>query len=349
MEKNKTMLKIVLLLISMLITTTDCKGHKEKAESATQTEKENIVFSQVLFSKISDYQNPQIKSLEINYDKFTYFLKFVEDRTYLRYLVNGKLISDWKQISYNFNYNSSYEEAETKISILYNSNTDSGFLILPGYTEEYPVFNEYLFNSSEIRYSENLSTTDFKCLKSAGNKFVAVQQRKNVEFRVNDCILKKEIVDNLVDSFTSADLEKISKDDIVRNNNNSSPIDENLASSKISDNNIDDFIPLGMFTINTTVESITSEKEIRLKFNFYFQNEQEMNLKISTDNYEEAYCEGKYKLVKNKNIIEVKYDDEGICTDNVEESNFYIKKENSKILIKSKRFINQNWQELTKV
>lgn len=63
-----------------------------------------------------------------------------------------------------------------------------------------------------------------------------------------------------------------------------------------------------------------------------------MVLNISTGKAEEEYCEGRYKLSKNKNIIEAQYDDEGICTDTSEESNFYIKQQNSKIYIKSKRF-----------
>ena len=179
--------------------------------------------------------------------------------------------------------------------------------------------------------------------------YPSLQQRKYVEFKVNDCILKKEVVDNIFDNFTSADLQKISKTEIIQNNKNPLGLDENISSSKIPDNNINNFIPIGMFAIDTKVESMTSDKIIKLKFNFYFQNEQEMNLKISTDKYEEAYCEGKYKLIKNKNILEAKYDDEGICTDNSVESNFYLKIENSKIYIKSRRFADQDWQELSKV
>lgn len=231
------------------------KGHNEKKENVTKIEKKNAVFSEVIITKISDYQNPEIKSLEINFDKFTYFLKFVEDRTYLRYLVAGKLISDWEQVSYNFNYGSSYEEAETKIKILYNADLESGFLILPGYTEEYPVYNEYLFNTTEIKYQENLTITDFQCFKLTGNKFIGVQKGENVEFQVNDCILKKEIPDIIVGDFISADLQKISKTEKPQN-------------IILPNHNIESFIPIGMFTIDEIVESVTSSQDIKSKFNF---------------------------------------------------------------------------------
>lgn len=209
-------------------------------------------------------------------------------------------------------------------------------MILPGYTEEYPVYNEYLFNTTEIKYQENLTVTDFQCFKSTDNKFIGIQKGENVEFKANDCILKKEVPDIIVGRFNSADLQKISKTEIPQK-------------IKIPNNhNIESFTPLGMFTIDAIVESVTSPQNIKLKFNFYFKNEYEMVLNISTEKSEEVYCEGKYKLTKSKKIIKAKFNDEGICTDNAEESNFYIKNENSKIYIKTRRFANQDWQELIK-
>lgn len=74
MQKNKTMFKIVVLFLCMLITI-GCKGHDEKTESVTKVEKQNAVFTEVIISKISDYQNPEIKNLEINLLIFSNLLK----------------------------------------------------------------------------------------------------------------------------------------------------------------------------------------------------------------------------------------------------------------------------------
>ena len=103
----------------------------------------------------------------------------------------------------------------------------------------------------------------------------------------------------------------------------------------------------GMYSIVAKVESILSGVETSIKFNFYFNNN-EMNLRISTVNSEDAYCEGKYKLIRKDNIVEAVFNDENICTDNKEESNLYFKEEKAIIYVKSKRFINQDWQELKK-
>ena len=104
----------------------------------------------------------------------------------------------------------------------------------------------------------------------------------------------------------------------------------------------------GAYFINTKVESITNGENIHLKFNFFVENNKKMNLRISTNNSDDAYCEGNYKLIALENIIMAEYDDEGICTDEKEESNFYFKNNDGKYYIKSKRFINQDWQELKK-
>ena len=103
----------------------------------------------------------------------------------------------------------------------------------------------------------------------------------------------------------------------------------------------------GIYSLKTDVFSIISDEEINLKFNFYFYNDKKMNLRISTNNVEDAYCEGIYKLIKNDNFIEGVYNDEGICTEKESDSNFQIKEENNSIYIKSKRFINQDWIKLT--
>ena len=107
-------------------------------------------------------------------------------------------------------------------------------------------------------------------------------------------------------------------------------------------------IEKGIYFIYADVESIISGEQTQLKFNFYVENKEKMNLRISTNNSEDAYCEGTYKLINTGSTVKAIYNDEGICTEDKEESNFYIKKEGLKFYIKSKRFTNPDWQELIK-
>lgn len=116
---------------------------------------------------------------------------------------------------------------------------------------------------------------------------------------------------------------------------------------KAVNENKSDFPMAGMYSINADVESVISGETIKIKFNF-FENSKKMNLRIQTDTSEDAYCEGQYTLSKNKDFLIASFSDEGICTDNIEDSRFYFKTEHLKIYIKSKRFLNQDWQVLKK-
>lgn len=107
-------------------------------------------------------------------------------------------------------------------------------------------------------------------------------------------------------------------------------------------------IEKGSYFINAKVSSITTGETISIGFNLYVENDKKATLRLSTDASSEAYCEGDYKLSSESNLIKLQYTGEGICTDDNEESNIYIKKEREQYYIKSKRFENQDWQELTK-
>ncbi|AZB01954.1 hypothetical protein EG359_21220 [Chryseobacterium joostei] len=216
MVKNSIILKVSTIFLLIFFTLSSCKeSHTTKKELSTNFKKENIIFSEISFNKKSDYQSTNLKNLVLTFKNISYTLKFVEDRTYLQYKLDNKIVTDWQQISYNFNYDSSYEDAEKNIRILYNSGINKGFLLLPGYTEEYPVFNVYSFDKNRITYLENISTDDPNCLGFSKEKIEAIGLGNDTSFRtVNNqkerrCLLKKEKKDDLNTQIFETDIQKI--------------------------------------------------------------------------------------------------------------------------------------------
>ncbi|WP_333852749.1 hypothetical protein [Epilithonimonas sp.] len=53
--------------------------------------------------------------------------------------------------------------------------------------------------------------------------------------------------------------------------------------------NKSDFPMAGIYSINAYVESLISGETIKINFNFYFENNKKMNLRIQTDISEDAY------------------------------------------------------------
>lgn len=101
----------------------------------------------------------------------------------------------------------------------------------------------------------------------------------------------------------------------------------------------------GSYFIKTKVESIETGDLMEISFYFEFQTSGAI-LSIGTKNSLEAYCEGSYAVIKDKEGLKLKYTGEGTCTSDEEESSFFVKKENDQYYIKSKRFINEDWQLL---
>lgn len=216
MVKNSIILKVSTIFLLIFFALSSCKEkHTPKKELSTSLKKESIIFSEIAFNKKSDYQSTDLKNLVLTFKNIIYTLKFVEDRTYLQYKLDNKTVTDWHQVSYNFNYDSSYEDAEKNIRILYNSSINKGFLLLPGYTEEYPVFNVYSFDKDGIKYLENISTDDPNCLSFSKQKIEGIDLGQDVSFRTvsiqkeKSCLLRKEKKDDLNTQISETDLQKI--------------------------------------------------------------------------------------------------------------------------------------------
>ncbi len=105
----------------------------------------------------------------------------------------------------------------------------------------------------------------------------------------------------------------------------------------------------GNYTITTTVEEIGTENKINMKFDFHF-SDNKIYLRLDTNNSLQAYCEGEYSVEENRNkVFILKYDGEGICSNDSTINTMYIKKHKNFYFIKSGRFISNKWLKLEKI
>ncbi len=102
-----------------------------------------------------------------------------------------------------------------------------------------------------------------------------------------------------------------------------------------------DFV--GTYKIYTLAISNSTGKEISLGYFITIKSPTKAILSIDAKYSEDYGCEGDYNLTQEKGILHGR----GIC-DQDDVDDFYIKKENNQLFIKTKRFLNQDWQQLTK-
>ncbi|WP_345199899.1 hypothetical protein [Chryseobacterium ginsengisoli] len=132
----------------------------------------------------------------------------------------------------------------------------------------------------------------------------------------------------------------LKKEDCSSDENNSS-LDSN------SQNNIPQEWD-GDYYLKIKVESIQSDDQIDMAY-FININKNNAILSISCTNPNEIYCEGEYSLSQKDEFIHLIHTGEtGICTSNIEDSSFDIKKEGTQYYIRSKRFIDYEWHKLNK-
>jgi hypothetical protein len=131
----------------------------------------------------------------------------------------------------------------------------------------------------------------------------------------------------------------------IENGNDS--IYTNYKSELLSSHLINENVDLdGGYKVNALVTTIENEDTIRLNFYFTFHKSNAM-LSIGTNEYLEAYCEGNYKRSMDGDLILLEYVGEGLCPTGGE-GDFVIKYEDNKFLIRSKRFLGNEWQVLMK-
>lgn len=97
------------------------------------------------------------------------------------------------------------------------------------------------------------------------------------------------------------------------------------------------------FQINGKAISLYNKKESDLSYFIYFNSDSLATVSIGADHSEDYWCEGEYDLINENGILHAR----GKCDEN-DLHDFFIKKENDQVYIKSKRFINKDWQKLSK-
>lgn len=99
----------------------------------------------------------------------------------------------------------------------------------------------------------------------------------------------------------------------------------------------------GSYKITAKIISQFDNKETDVLYSITVESDQKAILSIGADNVQDYWCEGEYHLIKKDNILHAK----GKC-DQDDMDDFYLKNEDGKYYIKSKRFSNQDWQQLQK-
>ena len=97
----------------------------------------------------------------------------------------------------------------------------------------------------------------------------------------------------------------------------------------------------GNYEITTKAISEYNNKEIDLSYSITVISDKSSTLSIGAEQSQDYWCEGEYQLNEEQRILHAK----GKC-DEDDINDFYLKQENGKYFIKSKRFLNQDWQEL---
>lgn len=100
---------------------------------------------------------------------------------------------------------------------------------------------------------------------------------------------------------------------------------------------------VGAYKIYAPAISNSNGEEISLGYFITVKSHAKAILSIDAKYSEDYGCEGEYELINNENIIYAK----GKC-DQDDLDDFYLKYKDGKYFIKSKRFLNQDWQELIK-
>ncbi|WP_312077194.1 hypothetical protein [Chryseobacterium sp.] len=162
------MKKIFFLNIFFLIIFFSCEkntlaGQTNGLISSSKTENANNDFKEVsdLTKTLADYDD-DVKKLNLKYQDLSINIRCISDRAYLEIKKNNQAVFDWKPVLLNFYYDTSFEDAEKDIHLLLNNkDTSSGYIIFPGFTEQYSTYFVYFFSKNTLLYAGNYEAKEF--------------------------------------------------------------------------------------------------------------------------------------------------------------------------------------------
>lgn len=178
--KNKILFNLFFILFSINILCS-CKKHIDNFNpNSTFVEANQTIFKEVKNLQINNnYSADSVKSLDVNFQDYHFKIKYIEDRAYIQYSFGSKMIQDWQPFNINFYYDSSYEFAEKDIHLLYNSTISEGVLLIPSFTEEFPSYFLYKFDSNKLQYLRDIELNTGIQLDENGH-YQAVQQNEKI-------------------------------------------------------------------------------------------------------------------------------------------------------------------------
>lgn len=191
-----------------------------------------------------------------------------------------------------------------------------------------------------LKYYSKIKPADLKnCCIADYNQY---NKLKNIE---NNSISKLDIEKDLA-TFIDYESIEINIKDLSKKIIFSKKYIEKPLPDENTNTSIESISPInwtGEYKIKTKAISNSNNQEFEIRYYITVTDSNSAVLSIGAENSEDHWCEGDYYITKENNFLHAK----GKCDEN-DTNDFYIKHENNKYFIKSKRFTNQDWQELVK-
>ncbi|UFH30400.1 hypothetical protein LNP04_10445 [Chryseobacterium sp. C-71] len=211
--KNKILFNLFFILFSINILCS-CKKHDDNYNlNSSLVEANQSIFKEVKNLQINNnYSADTVKSMDVNFQDYNFKIRYIEDRAYVQYSFGSKIIQDWQPFKINFYYDSSYEFAEKDIHLLYNYTISEGVLLIPSFTEEFPSYFLYKFDSNKIQYLKDIELNASSQLYKNGH-YQAVQRNEKI---IVNYIIKNQTEYKFVDRNDKPNIiiEANTKDDI---------------------------------------------------------------------------------------------------------------------------------------
>ncbi len=115
-------------------------------------------------SRSSNYdQSNTIQKLDVKYKALFLKIRYIADRAYISIENENILLVDWKPLQINFFYDMSFVDAENDIHLLLkDDDTSNGYLLFPGFTEQYATYFIYHFKEGVFNYLGNYECINFE-------------------------------------------------------------------------------------------------------------------------------------------------------------------------------------------
>lgn len=328
--------------VCVFLLLSSCNKHIDKNNSTEKV----FQFMEIGRKDISEVQFPDYWNIQAYNDieappitkEAHYFEEKLNDLDYFD-SVKGRLIKT--KI-----YNNLLTKKNKKIDSLFVldsiSNKDITFVYIKSYKTENgnyeipPTFQEIdLLIFSKSKFKEKVNIYSYQIYP------YAVGMRLGYLNNQGDLFVKEFKTDEEKTTFVKEEHIQISKDGNVKLVSSSKKADKKNT-EKITGNTSSEIDWKGHYKITTKAISRYDNQEIDLLYSITIKSKNTAILSIGADSVQDYGCEGSFKLTNENNLLHAKG---GKC-DPVYEFDFFLKQENGKYYIKSKQFLNPDWQIL---